>query len=204
MRGVRQVGKSEPETVIFVPATVRIWLVLAALTTVICLFVNLAVQQNFRTTADDPQVQLAQDAARMLGENRSVRNSRTQIVDVGRSLAPWVAVYDGSGRAIESSGQLNGAAPQLPDGVFAAARSRGENRVTWQPATGIRIATVVEFVGTPNVRYVVSGRSLREVEGRVENLNRITLAAWAVTLLLCAVLARQIRSAGTAASQRSL
>ena len=172
-------------------ATLRIWIALAAISTVLCLFVNLAVQQNFRMSGDDPQTQLAQDAATALAQNRRVTLTNA-MVDIAHSLSPWVAVYDASGRALMSSGQLDGNPPSLPDGVFAAVRSRGENRITWQPERGIRVATIVEFVAAPHARYVVSGRSLREIETRVENLNRITIASWIAILLLSLILARQL------------
>ncbi len=70
-------------------------------------------------------------------------------------------IFDNTGQLITTSAQLRQQAPALPPGVLAYARLKGQNRVTWQPEPGVRIAAVVvSFVHG----HVLSGRSLREVE----------------------------------------
>jgi hypothetical protein len=46
----------------------RHWLPLAALTTALCGLVYLAVQQALRQAANDPQIQMAEDAAYILSQ----------------------------------------------------------------------------------------------------------------------------------------
>jgi hypothetical protein len=82
-------------------------------------------------------------------------------VDVGSSLAPFVIIYDISGHVVNGSGYLNGSVPTVPLGVLTAANSKPYNAVTWQPEGGVRIAAV--SVATHHY-YVLSGRSLKEVE----------------------------------------
>jgi hypothetical protein len=138
-------------------------------------------QQGQRTGANDPQVQIAEDAAARLDAGESaaavVRTGRP--VDVARSLAPFVVVYDTTGTPLATDGELDGSAPVVPTGVLDAARARGVNTVTWQPRAGVRIATVtVPWKGGT----VTAGRSLRLVEERVDDLTRLVGLAWIVTL----------------------
>ena len=171
------------------------WAPIAAATTVLCLFVNLAVQQNFRTTADDPQIQLAEDGAAMLAAggqphalsarpSSPLPEARTAVpVDIGQSLAPWIAVYGSGGTRLSSNGRLHGALPELPPGIFDYVRDNGEDRVTWKPGPGLRIALDIRRVdGANKPFFVAAGRSLRETERRVDSLNLITLLGLATVL----------------------
>lgn len=147
-------------------AIIAAWLPFAALSTILSGMVYVAVQQDFRMGANDPQIQIAEDVSNVLkgGVNP------TQVVppnnsDIGSSLSPWLAVYDDSDKAIASSGLLGGASPTPPAGVFDYVRAHGEDRVTWQPSVGVRQALVVtRFSATQGSGFVVAGRSLREVE----------------------------------------
>jgi len=47
------------------------------------------------------------------------------------------------GNVVASSARLHGAMPQIPAGIFAAARDGSEQRVTLQPEGGVRAAVVV-------------------------------------------------------------
>ena len=78
-----------------------------------------------------------------------------------------------------ASAQLDGQIPELPKGVLDAARANGQNRVTWEPKEGVRIAAVVtRYDGG----FVLSGRSLREVEKRTEMLSKEVMVVWVITL----------------------
>ena len=94
-------------------------------------------------------------------------------VDLERGLAPFVIVYDGQGKPLAGSGTLNGKLSAPPQGVFDFVRANGEERVTWQPERGVRIASVVRRSGAPAAGFVLAGRSLREVEEREANLRRM-------------------------------
>jgi hypothetical protein len=57
--------------------------------------------------------------------------------------------------------------------VFDNAREKGENRITWEPKEGVRIAAVIKrFEGktASTSGFVLAGRSLDEVEKRQKNL----------------------------------
>ncbi len=146
------------------------------------------VQQNYREAANDPQIQLAEDAAAALNAGHSPASLvfATQ-VNMSASLAPSIIITDQNRHVLASSGELNGSVPLPPAGTFeAAAAGHGkytdiphEDRVTWQPAAGIREAAVI----VPwNGGYVVAARNLREVENRTSRLGEDCAAALIVLL----------------------
>lgn len=61
--------------------------------------------------------------------------------------------------------------------MLTCAAREGGNRVTWQPSPDVRIALVVVPVrGHPDL-VVLAGRSLREVEARVDRIGKMCLLA---------------------------
>jgi hypothetical protein len=175
------------------PARITVaFLTPAIVTSALCLLVYATVQQNYRQSLNDPQIQLAEDSARAFSAGAPVRSlipdSR---IDIEASLAPWVAAYDQNGQALFSSGLLQGEMPQPPKGVFDAARTGVgkdtdypvENRVTWEAGPGVRQAIVVVYYNNEsNSGYVVAGRNMREVEDRERSLAMVVLVVWALTM----------------------
>ena len=156
---------------------------------VACLgFVILLVnQQNLRMSANDPQIQIAEDTAALLSVNKAVAISEP--VDIAKSLAVFTIVYDQDGKVVNSTGVLNNVAPVVPKGVLLTAKANGSNKVTWQPQAGVRIASVtVPYKGG----YVLVGRNLREVEIREDQQQRIILlgvfASFIFTFVAVAIL----------------
>jgi hypothetical protein len=136
--------------------------------------------------ANDPQIQMAQDAASALAGGASVDSLVPSAkVDIATSLAPFLMVYDDDGKILASSAVMHGGNPSIPPGVLDYTRQHGEDRVSWQPENGIRIAAVVAHY---EHGFVLAGRSLCEVEKRisqVQNLNGLaTLAIWFATLFV--------------------
>ena len=103
-------------------------------------------------------------------------------IDVASSLAPFVMVFDDAGNVLASSGLLNGQNPPLPPGVLDFTRSHGEDRVTWTPEAGVRIAAVVVRSEGSKPGFVLAGRSLREAEKRVDQTTLRVTAALLATL----------------------
>jgi hypothetical protein len=160
------------------------WLPLAALAVGLCLLVHVSVQQVLRSGGDDPQVQMAEDAARALEAGAAPEALLPPPVEVGKSLAPFLIILDDRASVRASSGTLDGKQVLPPAGILDFVRSHGEERVTWQPGTGVRLATVVVRVAEPAPGFVVAGRSLREVEER-ERQSLLLCALAAAILLPC-------------------
>jgi hypothetical protein len=159
------------------------WLPLAVGITILAGLAYGLDQQNLRQGADDPQTQLAEDAAARLGAGASVDSVVVRTgtpVDIARSLAPFVIVYDSNDRPLASTAVLDGAVPIPPQGVTASARDH-EDHVTWQPRAGVRIAAVlVAYRGGA----VLAGRSLRVVEQREDDALGVAVAGWLAALVL--------------------
>lgn len=164
-----------------------LFLPVAALATLTCGLVYLVAQQELRQGANEPQVRIAGDAARALDAGARPGSVVGQAkVDVALSLAPFVIVHDAGGRVLATDGVLDGGDPVLPPGVLSTARASGEDRVTWQPREGVRVATVtVPWSGGT----VTAGRSLREVERQEDRLLLLVGAACLVTVGALAVVA---------------
>ena len=162
-------------------AILRVWLPFVVIITAFCALAYGTVQQSLRQGANDPQIQMAEDAAAALDEGAGVDAVvPTQQVEFSRSLAPFLVVYDANAKPVASSGLLNGQMPDYPIGALQAAKQSGENRVTWQPDANVRIASVaVPFKSG----YVVAGRSLREVENREAQTQLMAFGVWVVSLI---------------------
>jgi hypothetical protein len=167
-----------------VVSAVRYWIPIAVAVTALCGLVYIAAQQEYRMSLNDPQLQLAQDGALRLVDGAQPKDVGSPAkVDIAASLASWVMVYDASGKPISGGAQLEGKPPVLPQGVYAYAREHGEDRISWQPRRDVRQATIVEFWrGKSGTGFVVAGRNMREVEGRIASLNKLVIVAWLVTM----------------------
>ncbi len=170
-----------------------LWLPLGFAITCLVGFIYVSFQQTGRQMANDPQIQVAEDAATFLAKENTPAAvvPRTVPVDIARSLSPWIAVYDSNGMPLESSAVLDGAPPRPPVSLFDEKTwidpktyhtvAGAETRVTWQPREGLRQAIVLVHAG--NGQFVVSGRSLRDTEDRVAIFGGNALIAWLVTMV---------------------
>ncbi len=166
---------------------ILVFLPLAFLSTALAGLVYIVAQQDGRSQANSPQVQLAEDAAsRLDAGGRPQDQVGAEPVDIARSLAPFVVVYGSAGTILATDGLLDGQPPVVPAGVLAGAHATGRDTVTWQPRPGVRIATVsVPWSGGT----VLAGRSLRLVEDRAGMLAQVVGAGWLATIAGLAVAA---------------
>ncbi|HSX40383.1 MAG TPA: hypothetical protein VLF68_02100 [Candidatus Saccharimonadales bacterium] len=175
-----------------------IFLPFAVVITLLCGLVAVSMQQYIREGASDPQIQIAEDLAAQLSQGIPVSSfvSGTK-VDIRSSLSPFVIVYDKTGNVLQSNAQLNGKTPAVPQGVFDINKwkqpivghhlafdfPQNETRFTWQPTDDVRIATVLVYYSSQKQSgYVLAGRSMREVQTRIENVYLRVFVAWVVTL----------------------
>ena len=161
----------------------RYWLPIAVVTTLLSGLVYLEVQQSLRWGANDPQIQMAEDAAAALAAGAAPESALPAArVEISTSLAPFMVIYNNIGEALVSSATLHGATPALPSGIYDYTRQHKEDRVTWQPEPDVRMAAVVVAYGGAQPGFVLAGRSLREVEIREDQAEQITGIAWLVTV----------------------
>jgi hypothetical protein len=87
----------------------RQWLPLAVVVTAVCGLVYLAVQQDLRQSANDPQIQMAEDAAAVLENGAAVdANVPVEKAAIEHSLAPFLMVFNDRGEVVGSSAMLHG------------------------------------------------------------------------------------------------
>jgi len=166
--------------------TLKYWLPLVAVLTAVFAFIHLSVQQDMRSGLNDPQIQMAEDAVGALANNQSVDSilpAGSPRVDIAKSLAPYLIVYDSSGRPVASGAVFNDQVPIPPAGVFDYTRQHNEDRVSWQPAPGVRSAAVIVAVQGGQGGFVLAGRSMREVEIRESQLTNMAMVGWIASLV---------------------
>ncbi|MEO8412502.1 MAG: hypothetical protein ABI472_02540 [Ginsengibacter sp.] len=158
------------------------YLFMVAITTIILGVVYTAVQQSYRTSANDPQIQIARDIDAKLREGLPVDIFFSDTIDIEQSLSVFAVLYDAAGNPVRSSGLLSGKMPQLPGVVFDYAKSHGDNELTWQPKPGVRMATVIVSSKSSPARFVAVSRSLQVVETREHNLITIIFIGWTICI----------------------
>jgi len=161
-----------------------LFLPLALAITLICGLFYIALQQNYRINGNDPQIQIAEDIATQLNKGAPPLYYIPNIkIDILESLGTFISVYNENGKILGSSALLNGKIPEIPQGVFATTRLKGETRFTWAPQTNTRIALVVVHYKQAKGGFVAIGRSLKEIEIRIDNLTKTILGGWILTLM---------------------
>jgi hypothetical protein len=162
-----------------------LWLPVAGATTVLAFALYGGVQQAQRADANDPQLQMARDAAAAIASGASPSSvTGGPTVDIEKSIAPWIAVYSSDGVPIAASGSFQGKPPEVPAAVITDAGG-GERTFSWEPRDGLRFATVAVPAGDGTV--VVAARSLAEVEQREDKTLQIAALAWLAALAAAAI-----------------
>jgi uncharacterized membrane protein YciS (DUF1049 family) len=157
------------------------WLMPLVVATILFGTMYVVVQQLDRSQANDAPLRLASQAAAELREGQSATIDAQPHVDLSRSLAPFVVVENSQGVATAGSGFLKGTLVSLPTGVLATAAKNGRDEVTWQPASGLRFATVTLKV---NDQFVTAGQSLAPSEGRLGNIQLLVGFGWLLSMLV--------------------
>lgn len=148
--------------------------------TIITGLIYASTQQNYRSNANDPQIQIAHELRDRLQKKQPLVFDDT--IELEKSLSVFKETYDENGSPVQSTGFLNGKMPELPRGVFESAKKNGEDWITWQPQRNVRMALGVIRVNAMPVAYVAVGRSLREVEERVSRLTQMVFIAWILSV----------------------
>jgi hypothetical protein len=157
------------------------WLSAAVILVIVFGTIFVVAQQLQRHDDNYPQVQIAEDMAAALEEGTRPASLPRGRVDIRRSLAPFTIIYDKSGRVVAGSGYLDSKVPVIPYGVLMNGKGKAYHTVTWQPAAGVRIAAV--SVAARDY-YVVSGRSLTEIEKSVTQSLELSAFGCLVSLVV--------------------
>ena len=164
------------------------WLPFAVTAIILAGLVYVVVQQTLRQSANDPQIQIAQDYAGALSKGEAQASALVPsipTVEISASLSPFLAIYSATGTPVGSSSALDSKLPSLPANVFVTALKKGEYRFTWQPKKDLRVAAVIAPYSSADEKgFVMVGRPLTETDMRIKQLAVITAAATALAWLL--------------------
>ncbi len=181
----------------------RTWLSYAITITVMAGMAYGVGQFILRSSANDPQLQIARDVAQQIscvgGKLEPARFATEDKVLMRDSLSSFLMIFDSDNKVLVSNGEIN-ADPtdvkimsdvSVPVEVLEYARQHLEHRVTLQATPKVRLAAV--FVQSPvcgpgaiDSRVVMVARNLNEVESRIQSTMLFVGAAWLVGLIATA------------------
>ena len=163
---------------------VRIWLAMVGVATLVLGASYAMVQQSTRLSADDLPLTTAQVAKQELQSGSNAADVvPTLKTDVKNDTSVFMIVTDNSKHVIASSAVLNGHTPLPPNGVFSFTSTHGTDHFTWEPQSGVRLATRVEKYGkSPDDGFIITGQSLKPYENRIETYTALAIAAWLAAL----------------------
>ena len=165
----------------------KFWFLLAMVITAMSGLVYLTIQQSIRYSADDPQIQIAEDIGKMLDNGRLPADFNTaEKTDITKSLGTYLTIYDTSGKPVVGTGVIGSDLPTLPIGVFQYTKAVGEDRITWQPLPEVRSALVVVSYKDG---FVAVGRSMREIEIRESRILQFSIIVWLVNIFFTFIVA---------------
>lgn len=180
--------------------TFGLWLPTALAITIMGGLSYWAVQQNYRMSANDPQIQIAEDSLSDLQQVPDLNqlSSAFSKIDINKTLATFLVVYDDNGRPVAGNGYLNNSLPNLPSGTFDIAKKKTDDRFSWQPNSSLRFAAVLKHFSGKQSGFILAARSLRETEKREDMLTIGTAIAWVLSMIMsllwCGALARWMNS----------
>ena len=165
-------------------ANVRIWLALVGVATLVLGASYAMVQQSTRLSADDLPLTTAQVARQeLVGGSNASDVVPTLKTDLKTDTSVFMVVTDNSKHVIASSAVLNGQTPLPPNGVFQYTAQHGSDHFTWEPQSGVRVATrVIKYGKSPDDGFIITGQSLRPFEDRITTYTALAAAAWLAML----------------------
>ncbi len=129
---------------------------------------------------------MAEDLAQTLGNTPGSTYSAAHVA-IESNVSPYLVIFDSYGHPIGGTGYLDGQLPTLPGGLFDAARTKGEDVLTWQPQTGVRSAILLVPISNGADGFVMGGRSLRYVEQEEDALTMRSALGWLVVMFAALV-----------------
>lgn len=152
------------------------WISLMFVITFTCSLVYLAIQQSIRMGANEIPAQFTAETLIKLENGQSAESSvPAEKTDVLKSLNAFVMVYDKNKNLIGTSGITGSEKISYPKSALDYLEKNGESRVTWQPKSGLRFATVAIKYDNG---YIVAARSLLETENLIGIIGKLVIAAW--------------------------
>ena len=142
------------------------------------------VQQQGRMQANDTPALLATQVAELLDAGLGLQSASPSLkTDLANNPMPFVIIYDTKGKAVGGSGYLDKKLAVAPKSMLQHAKADRNNTVTWQPKSGVRIASVTIKAKD---YYVLGGQSLKATEDHASQLLKLTALGYGASLAVLA------------------
>ena len=157
--------------------------------TIAILFATIASHQVIRMGVDSRLSVIAQDAGTELVSGALISPLVAgKIIQIKKSGSAFLSILDNDGKILGTNGSLEGVDLIPPKGVLEYTRAHTEERVTWEPQQGVRIATVLRYIAGETPMYVVAGVSLAEAQRQICLIRQLALLAWIFMCVVCIVI----------------
>lgn len=136
----------------------------------------MATEYVIRSSAYDPQIQIAEDFARALASGEDVKKLVPDAqVDIANSLASFIVTYGDDFKPTKSSGNHDAQIPTPNKSVFDSAKTNSQHSMEWEAYDNINVAIVMRRYEGAQSGYVMVGRNIREINRRVSELQNYWL-----------------------------
>jgi len=161
-------------------------LLLGALMTIGVGSMYMLAQQYGRSAANDVPTALAESVSAQLKSGIQPGDVAVSVgrADIANSFNPFVVVYGKDFRPVVGTGYLDGQLARIDKGVFSQTKEGKYHTVTWQPQSGVRIASVETQAGG---YYVMAGQSLKLVENRATTLFKLAALGWLTSMVVVVI-----------------
>lgn len=160
--------------------SVRVWLAVAGSATLILAATFVMLQQSDRLSANDQPLALLQSIESRL-EGGATANDvvPAENVNLRTNNSVFAIVTDLDKHVLASSAALDRQSPLPPKGVFNYTAKAGSDTFTWEPASGVRLAT---YTTKYSSGFIITGQSLRPVEDRMALYGKLAIITWIAVL----------------------
>lgn len=168
--------------------TLKAWIPLAAAIIILSLTAFSLVQQNYRMSANDPQIDGLESAIEKINEGAQIEAMLPPIgeTEISKIHQPFAIAFDETGKVLGSTVNVDGQNPNFPLSALEKTKNGDQSRITWQPKKDAREAVVIAHYSQKDGKsgYVVVGRSLKETEARINQALLIAGLGCFVALLV--------------------
>jgi hypothetical protein len=152
------------------------------------------LQQNIRLSADEEISTLSDNIVSAVEKNRAVLDNQPQdqLVDPTKSDLIFIQAYNDDNSIIFSTlGIDNSNQSKIPQSALDTAKKNNRSNITWSPKKDIRLATIVQRFNGDKPGYIVTGRSLKTFDAKVNSIAKTAaisaLASIGVLVLVSAI-----------------
>ena len=165
-------------------ARVRTWLAIMGAASILLLAAYVMAQQSTRHAANDQPLALAQTIKHQLANGAGPTDVIPAVtVDLRDDISPFVTITDSLRNILGSSAKLDGKTPLPPAGVFSYTKAHGEDTISWQPKSAVRLATYITTGKAGNEYvFIITGQSLKPAEDRIGIYNVALIFGWLLIL----------------------